>query len=521
MATYAANLPEVCQLLGVKQVVKVRTIGEGRDKKFSLIDVAMLVSGKASRHAAEDVKKVRQEYSELADFIGQFKFPGAGRHETPIADLRTTLLVVLRLRSKVAQRLSAKVIDVFVRYVGGDPELAKEVLDNKEFQEQLAVEQQPEHPARFFGHAAASRPKRSHLTTNPDDAPIGSIDEPPQLQFKTHAAPVDLVPLSVERDLYLILVIEYRNGAFISWFWKIGRSDEPSRRAAQLPGEVLNDRGNDWRHILIDIFHGCGVIESSMKAVFSSQLIEGTTEYFKAPSDFREKVYAAVQDQVIRKIEVQQLTQRKALETLGRADAVEDRDAKRRRLQMELQVEQAITDAKIAEIKHTQQQAEQQAERLAQLQFQEAQQLSALRLEDARLRMAAERAALLPPPSPIVTTQQRHTVAANTSTATAAVRGVYDDAPSYVENNDNNTPSVDPVVPPPVWPYAGSWVCKMSKREYQNNYARFRRHLNRFEQAKRDGKSLEWLNNDIRVLALIINQTAADEEKAAAEMDVR
>ena len=59
---------------------------------------------------------------------------------------------------------------------------------------------------------------------------------------------------------------------------------------------------------------------------------EGTTEYFKAASDFRQKVYAAVQDQVIRKIEAQHLTQRKALETLGQADAVEGHDIKRRRV---------------------------------------------------------------------------------------------------------------------------------------------------------------------------------------------
>ena len=63
--------------------------------------------------------------------------------------LRTTLLVVLRLRSRVAQRLSAR---VFVRYIGGDPELARETLANQEVQEQLSQEQ-PDHPARAFGEA--------------------------------------------------------------------------------------------------------------------------------------------------------------------------------------------------------------------------------------------------------------------------------------------------------------------------------------------------------------------------------
>lgn len=138
-------------LLGVKdQRITVRTTGEGRDKKFSLIDVAMLVSGKASCHAGQDIKKVCNDYEAVIQNVDHCQFPGERQRPTPIADLKTTLLVVLRLRSKVAQKLSAKVIDVFVRYVGGDPELAKEVLDNREFQEYLAGKQ-PAHPARAFG----------------------------------------------------------------------------------------------------------------------------------------------------------------------------------------------------------------------------------------------------------------------------------------------------------------------------------------------------------------------------------
>ena len=78
-----------------------------RDKQFSLVDVARLVSGKSASDSAQDVRVVLEVYQELKDNILQFKFPGAGRYTTPVADLRTTLLVVLRLRSRVAQRLSS------------------------------------------------------------------------------------------------------------------------------------------------------------------------------------------------------------------------------------------------------------------------------------------------------------------------------------------------------------------------------------------------------------------------------
>lgn len=146
---------ELATLLGVETVGVVRTTGEGREKLFSLIDVAMLVSGKDARHSALDVAEVKEKFSEVYQKVVHFQFTGQGQRETPVADLRTTLLVVLRLRSRVAQKLSAKIVDVFVRYIGGDPELARETLENREFQEHLAREK-PDHPARVFAEALSS-----------------------------------------------------------------------------------------------------------------------------------------------------------------------------------------------------------------------------------------------------------------------------------------------------------------------------------------------------------------------------
>jgi hypothetical protein len=141
--------------------VGVRTVGEGADKLFSLVDAARLMSGKSAPDARRDVRVVMADFSEVSKSVGHgapYPFRCKYKYEylksygklTPFADLRGTLLVVLRLRSRVAQRLSAKVVDVFIRYVGGDATLAREVLSNREFQEQLA-EKQPDHPARVFG----------------------------------------------------------------------------------------------------------------------------------------------------------------------------------------------------------------------------------------------------------------------------------------------------------------------------------------------------------------------------------
>ncbi|CAJ1449547.1 unnamed protein product, partial [Effrenium voratum] len=63
------------------------------------------------------------------------------------------------------------VVDVFVRYLGGDPELARETLANREFQEHLVVHE-PEHPARAFGEAVESEQPRSAPRPQPPPEPL-------------------------------------------------------------------------------------------------------------------------------------------------------------------------------------------------------------------------------------------------------------------------------------------------------------------------------------------------------------
>ena len=55
------------------------------------------------------------DFDEVTHGVRNFQFEGQGQRETPVASLRTTLLVVLRLRSRVAQRLSAKMVEQELR----------------------------------------------------------------------------------------------------------------------------------------------------------------------------------------------------------------------------------------------------------------------------------------------------------------------------------------------------------------------------------------------------------------------
>jgi len=179
--TDADGAAELCALLGIEEAVRIRTSGEGVDKVFSLVDVASLVSGKTAQNAWRDVRRVLDEFDEVSHAVRNFQFDGRGQRQTAVAPLRTTLLVLLRLRSRAAQRLSAKMVDVFVRFVGGDPDLAKEVLSIREFQEHLAS-QQPEHPLRAFGAtveqetSAARPPPPQDVWRTPAPQGIGDWD---------------------------------------------------------------------------------------------------------------------------------------------------------------------------------------------------------------------------------------------------------------------------------------------------------------------------------------------------------
>jgi hypothetical protein len=294
---------ELCSLLGVDQVVKIRTVGSGRDRKYSLVDVARLVSGKDAQNAAHDVRATLQTDTVLCDDVSQFKFPGSSRYPTPVADLRTTLLVVLRLRSRVAQRLSAKVVDVFVRYLDGDPELAREVLALREIQEHLAVEQ-PQHPLREFGEAV-----EAELKEHEPPIVLELFDEAPLLLGAQH--------------LYAMQCVE-RQG-----LWKVGVSADPHRRL-----EEVKTKNGKLNLVLRAVWrHEAGLEAAVLRALDVPPEDEELKELLKS-TEFRwthQDLYKGVKRAVDFARE-----NAKIREFLSRTADVEEPDLKRRRVSLDL-----------------------------------------------------------------------------------------------------------------------------------------------------------------------------------------
>lgn len=78
-----------------------------------------------------------------------FKIDG---YITPVTTARGAVMIINLLPGRVAARLRAEWADIIVRYLGGDPTLVREVLHNRNVQENIP----DDHPFRMFGQDVES-----------------------------------------------------------------------------------------------------------------------------------------------------------------------------------------------------------------------------------------------------------------------------------------------------------------------------------------------------------------------------
>ena len=128
---------------------KIRITDE-KQPKASAIDVISFVTGKDSNHSAIAMKRLYESYPEVTSIVSNFKFPGKGQRDTPVADARGIWKIITLLPGKAAATFRDKSGDVMIRFLGGDESLIAEIRGNRELQETLAVTN-PDHPLRFIG----------------------------------------------------------------------------------------------------------------------------------------------------------------------------------------------------------------------------------------------------------------------------------------------------------------------------------------------------------------------------------
>ena len=143
------------QLAEIKQV-PLEQVGRIRmtpEKLPSLVDVGVILTGKAPRHVADDLAAIMRKHPDLSEKVGQIKFGGRGNHNTPVPkDLAGLIEIIFLLPGRAAAQVRRAAAQVFVRYLGGDLSLIGEVEHLNHVQSFLR-ENAPDHPLRHFGEA--------------------------------------------------------------------------------------------------------------------------------------------------------------------------------------------------------------------------------------------------------------------------------------------------------------------------------------------------------------------------------
>ena len=81
-----ADLEQLSALLG-RRVQKIRKTDED-PPRVAIIDVVMVITGQGAKNSARAFARVAGQYPEVSPTRSDFKFPGRGQKNTPVADVR-------------------------------------------------------------------------------------------------------------------------------------------------------------------------------------------------------------------------------------------------------------------------------------------------------------------------------------------------------------------------------------------------------------------------------------------------
>ena len=141
---------QLSALLG-RKVGRIRKTND-TPARVSVVDTIAVSTGKNANHSAEAMRDLGNRYPEVNGGIVHLKFPGERQRNTPVADARGIVEVIMLLPGAQAARIRRQAAELLVRYLGGDLSLVDEVCAIRGFQEVLAASR-PEDPRRVFGEA--------------------------------------------------------------------------------------------------------------------------------------------------------------------------------------------------------------------------------------------------------------------------------------------------------------------------------------------------------------------------------
>ena len=141
---------QLAALLG-REAVRIRKTDEN-PPRISIIDVVEAITGQAKNNAGKTLERIKESYPEVSPNWRNFRFPGRGQRNTPIADVRGVVEIIMLLPGHTAARVRRQAAELLCRWLGGDTAIIDEVCALRGLQEELAV-QAPEDPLRIFGAA--------------------------------------------------------------------------------------------------------------------------------------------------------------------------------------------------------------------------------------------------------------------------------------------------------------------------------------------------------------------------------
>ncbi len=111
-----------------------------------------MVTGCSAHKCSNVFSRVSEAFPEVLTGCSNFKFSGRGQRETPVAEVRTIVEIIMVLPGRAASQVRKAAADVMVRYLGGDPSLVEEIAANRLRQEDIGEDE----PARLFGQTVES-----------------------------------------------------------------------------------------------------------------------------------------------------------------------------------------------------------------------------------------------------------------------------------------------------------------------------------------------------------------------------
>jgi hypothetical protein len=131
--------------------------------RVSVIDTVALITGHTPTVCSHTLRRVKEAYPAVGLEWSNFKFPGQRQRDTPVADARGIVELIMVLPGRAAGHVRKSAADVMVRYLGGDPSLVEEIAANRLRQEDL----DDDNPMRLFGETVESealKRKREEVT---------------------------------------------------------------------------------------------------------------------------------------------------------------------------------------------------------------------------------------------------------------------------------------------------------------------------------------------------------------------